>query len=519
MDATTRVGQLVAEYGAADASAAWLLCDRHDPDAVAYRFVDAAGTLTEQTYGELAERSRRCAAALLARGIGVGDRVGTLMGKHADLPSVLLGIWRVGAVYVPLFTAFAGDTVRSRVVASRMRLLVTDQDNRAKCQELPTGCEVVEDATALFTVDPVSWDGIAVGGHGPFVQMFTSGTTGAPKAVLHSLAYAAGWQVYLEYGLGVGADDRFWCGADPGWAYGLYTGIVAPLAAGVPTMLVAGGFDPVRAWRILAEQRITDFAAAPTVYRALRRVPPSAPLVLNRLSSAGEPLTPEVNEWARRELGTTVHDHYGQTELGMIVGFHHHPELARPVRDNAMGTPLPGWRLSVLDSAVDEPTSSLGRLAVDTMASPLMTFHGYHEALDPRSRFTVDGRWYLTGDTASVDPDGVHHFSSRDDDVIIMAGYRIGPFDIESVLVTHPLVAECAVTAAPDEVRGEVIVAHVVLVDGASPGEELTAELRDLVRTRYAAHAYPRVVHYRPALPKTPSGKIKRAELRAVSAR
>ncbi|MEV0685341.1 AMP-binding protein [Nocardia sp. NPDC050378] len=205
---------------------------------------------------------------------------------------------------------------------------------------------------------------VPVGGDAPLVHMFTSGTTGKPKGVVHPVRYAAGWQSYLEYGLGVGPENTFWCGADPGWAYGLYTAIVAPLAAGVPTILLRGGFSPEATWALLHELEVTDFAAAPTVFRGLRASTAKVPegLVLQRLSSAGEPLTPEVNEWATRALGLRVHDHYGQTELGMPIGFPHHPQLEQPVRDGAMGPALPGWTMTVLDEDRDEPAlpESLG---------------------------------------------------------------------------------------------------------------------------------------------------------------
>jgi acetyl-CoA synthetase len=271
----------------------------------------------------------------------------------------------------------------------------------------------------------------------------------------------------------------------------------------------------VRTWRILADLTVTDFAAAPTIYRALRATAPDlTTIALQRASSAGEPLTPEVNEWARSALGIEVHDHFGQTELGMVLGFAHDPVVGAPVQERAMGRALPGWEATVLavDADVPAPAGEVGRLAI-AADSILMTFSGYlGSAAD---RFTADRAWYLTGDLASCDDGGVFHFSSRDDDVIIMAGYRIGPGDIEAVLAQHPAIVECAVVAAADPLRGEVIEAHVVLVTGVEADDQLTVELQQLVRTRYAAHAYPRRIHYPAQLPKTPSGKIKRSDLRA----
>jgi acetyl-CoA synthetase len=234
-------------------------------------------------------------------------------------------------------------------------------------------------------------------------------------------------------------------------------------------------------------------------------------------SSAGEPLTPEVNDWAVKALGVTVHDHYGQTEMGMLINNHHHPALRRPLKAGSMGQVMPGWTATVLREHEDvpAPVNEAGRLAIDLHNSAFNFFTGYLG--DPQKsaeKYAGNGRWYLTGDLARVDADGYYFFGSRDDDVIIMAGYRIGPFEIESVLLTHPAVAESAVIAVPDAIRGEVMEAYVVLRDPAAASDSLVTELQNWVKTKYAAHAYPRAVHFTAALPKTPSGKIQRFVLR-----
>jgi acetyl-CoA synthetase len=346
--------------------------------------------------------------------------------------------------------------------------------------------------------------------------MFTSGTTGKPKGVVHPLTYVAGWEVYLEYSLYVAEDDVYWCAADPGWAYGLYAAVIAPLAMGRRTILYAGQFDAATTWEVMTTLGVTNFAAAPTVYRALRAGAPPSDLRLRRVSSAGEPLTPEVNEWARDALGIEVHDHFGQTEVGMVLANHHHPAVAGRLKEGSMGGALPGWELTVLERDEDQRagTETLGRLAIDVDASSLMTFEGYESAEGQTGKLTDDGRWYLLGDAARVDADGDYFFSARDDDVIIMAGYRIGPFEIESVLSQHVAVAECAVIGAPDPARGEVLEAYVVLKPGFEESGDLVGGLQTWVKERYAAHAYPRAVHFVPSLPKTPSGKIQRAQLR-----
>ncbi|WP_086771701.1 AMP-binding protein [Streptomyces bobili] len=534
MSAAYRVAELTARFTAPSLDVARLLCDQHPADRVAFTVVDSAGKASTLTFGELAADSHRCARALQGLGVGPGDRVATLMGKSADLVTVMLAVWRLGAVYVPLFTAFAPQAIALRLEGAGVHVVVVDPDQRHKLDPGPDmpdapqrrvvvtgtgtsrGDMVLADLVAASSPEPLA--AISTSGDGPLVHMFTSGTTGKPKGVVHPVSYVAGWQVYLEYGLGVTRDSSYWCAADPGWAYGLYAAIVAPLAAGIPSLLLSGGFSPETTWRTLVDHQVTDFAAAPTVYRGLRSssVPVPRGLRLQRASSAGEPLTPEVNEWAGATLGLAVHDHFGQTEVGMPLANHHHPELAHPLKAGSMGRPVPGWSLTVLADEKDEPAAPgvLGRVAIDVAASPLMTFSDYQIPGQAGTKFTADGRWYLTGDAGRIDSGGDFFFSSRDDDVIIMAGYRIGPFEIESVLAQHPAVAECSVIGAPDDVRGEVVEAYVVLRDGHDVSPELAAELQQLVKNRYAAHAYPRTIHFIDALPKTPSGKTQRYQLR-----
>jgi acetyl-CoA synthetase len=330
------------------------------------------------------------------------------------------------------------------------------------------------------------------------------------------LKAVASMAVYQEFGLDHQPCDVYWNAADPGWAYGLYHAIIGPLALGRRSLLLHSGFSPALTWSVLAEFGVTNFAAGPTAYRALRADDRPRPrrLALRRCSSAGEPLPHDVAEWAAGALGVPVYDHYGQTELGMVVANAWNPALHTEPRAGAMGRPLPGWQLAALRLDSPEPagTGERGRLAVDVARSPLMWFTGYRDGA--AAPFTPDRRWYLTGDVAAQDADGHFHFTARDDDVILMAGYRIGPSEVEDVLLTHEAVVEAAVTGEPDGLRGEVVVAHVVLRPGFPEGAELVAELQRLVKTRFAAHAYPRAVHFVPALPKTPSGKVRRAALK-----
>ncbi len=394
MTTAERVSELLAEYGAGDASAARLLCDRHAPGAIAFTVIDDDLSARDVTFGELRARSERFAGALAELGIGPGDRVAALMGKSADLVVAALGIWRAGAVYVPLFTAFATPAVALRLRASGAKAVVVDAGQRAKLDPGPD-LPAVQPWTIVTAGGPgragdLAFDELlaaarpprapaALGGEAPLIRLFTSGTTGEPKGVTIPLVALASMVAYQEHGLDLRPADVFWNAADPGWAYGLYYGICAPLATGTRSLLLRAPFSAPLTYAVLERFGVTNFAAAPTVYRALRNdpAPPPAGLELRCCSSAGEPLNPEVIGWAREALGVPVHDQYGQTELGMVVVNGHHPAVRRALRPGSMGHPLPGFAVAVLDAA-GEPAApgTPGRLAVDR-ASPLFWFRGY----------------------------------------------------------------------------------------------------------------------------------------------
>jgi acetyl-CoA synthetase len=527
-----QVQTLLTRFGGPEAAPGALLCDDHPPDATAFAFVDAGLGVTTMTYAELRDRSERFAAALVELGVEPGDRVATLMGKSRELVTAIVGTLRCGAVYVPLFTAFGPGAAATRLLGGQVKVVVVDPEQRAKLapsEDIPTDppwTVIVNGASSL--AGDLSLDDLldrpaqglparSVGADGPMLLLFTSGTTGPPKGVELPARALAGFVGYLDFGIGLRDDDVYWNAADPGWAYGLYYAILAPLAAGRPSILLSAGFSADLTWAVLDRLAVTNFAAAPTVYRALRNTPSNAPAGsrLRRLSSAGEPLPPDVVDWARQAVGAPIRDHYGQTELGMVIGNAWHRDLCEEIRPGSMGRTLPGWTATVLrDDAGEAPAGETGRLAV-AAGSPFIPFTGYLGAPEKTAeRFTPDGDWYLTGDVARREADGAFFFSSRDDDVILMAGYRIGPFDVESALLAHEAVAEAAVVGVPDPLRGEVLEAFVVLQAGAEGGDALVADLQEHVKTRYAAHAYPRQVHFVDALPRTPSGKVKRYVLR-----
>jgi acetyl-CoA synthetase len=477
------------------------------------------------TFAQLRQSSARFANLLRSRGIGRGDVVAALLPRIPELLTVVLGAWRAGAIYQPLFTAFGPAAIESRVTApggSRAKLIVTDAANRSKldgvadCPPILTvdrgqsGAAAFAEALAAQSAD---FEPATLKGDDPFVIMFTSGTTGPPKGVRYPLRMLLPVAAYMRNGIDLRPEDRFWNVADPGWAYGMLYAVIGPLLLGHATTMADGPFAVEAALRIIAAQGITNLAAAPTAYRLMMAAGDAAmaPIAgrLRVASSAGEPLNPEVARWAERVLHCSLRDHYGQTEMGMMANNHH--GLSQDIKPGSAGLAMPGYELAVLDDDLQPARrGTVGVLAVRRAASPLFTFTGYWRAETPSFR----GDWYLTGDTMRQDDDGHFFFVGRNDDIITSAGYRIGPFDVESVIMEHAAVAEVAVIGKPDPERTEIVKAFVVLRAGHEAGAELAGALQGHVRTRLSLHAYPREVEFVSELPKTPSGKVQRFLLR-----
>ena len=470
--------------------------------------------------------SAKLAGYLSERGVGRQDKVGVLLPKTPELLISALAIWRLGAIYVPLFTAFGYDAISYRVADCTADYVITDVAN---CSKL----EIDRDYRILVVGDsnPAGTESFAQALEAPpyqgfqplapdelIVLIYTSGTTGTAKGVPVPIWALAALQSYMTLGIGLTDTDKYWNLADPGWAYGLYYGLIAPMSLGHGVLFVNQSFDPSKVEEIWRRYKITNFAAAPTAYRAMRvaigdRVVDSH---LTTMSSAGEPLNPEVISWALANLGVEIRDHYGQTELGMMINNHNDPRLRNNLIPGSMGVTAPGFRAVLLDDQARELGPGVdGEVAIDTWSSELFWFPGYFNASQKTAgRFTGDGRYYLTGDVASKDESGNFFFSGRSDDVILSAGYRVGPFEVESTILSHPKVAECAVIGVPDELRGEAIWAYVVLRAGETSDQDLTSEIQEIVRSRLSKTSYPRKVIVIDELPKTPSGKIQRFLLR-----
>ncbi|MEB2606233.1 acyl-CoA synthetase [Burkholderia cenocepacia] len=506
-------------------------CDRHaKADAIALDWIDVGGQHHRFTFAQMQALSARVANLLVAQGVKPGDVVAGLLPRTPELVATILGTWRAGAVYQPLFTAFGPKAIEHRLRMSDARLVVTNVANRAKLDEI-ADCPLVAtvreagealpmhdiDFRAALDAQSDTFEPVPRKGADLFMMMSTSGTTGLPKGVPVPLYALLAFGAYMREAVDLRAGDRFWNIADPGWAYGLYYAITGPLLLGHATTLYEGSFTVDSTYDVIDRLGITSLASSPTAFRMLMAAgTEAAARVKGRLrvvSSAGEPLNPEVVRWFHAALGAPIHDHYGQTELGMVVNNHH--GLTHVVHVGSAGFAMPGYRIAVLDEAGRElGPGEPGNLAIDIARSPLLWFRGYWQQDTP----AIAGGYYRTGDNVELEPDGAVSFIGRADDVITSSGYRIGPFDVESALIEHPAVSEAAVIGVPDPERTEIVKAFVVLSKGFDGTPELAEELSLHVKRRLSAHAYPRAIDFVDALPKTPSGKIQRFVLRKMEA-
>lgn len=509
-------------------NACYECCDRHaNSDAIALYWHGKDGRKEQYSFAELKKYSSQFANFLKSQGIGKGDRISGLLPRTPELIITILATWRIGAVYQPLFTAFGPKAIEHRIQLAQSKLVITDLANREKLSDLadcPTIVTVhAESEAERYPYDLSFWTVLnrqaeaceleILNVDDPFLLMFTSGTTGPAKPLKVPLKALIAFASYMQNAIGLTPEDAFWNIADPGWAYGLYYAITGPLMLGHSTLFYEGGFNAESVCEIVKEYGITNLAGAPTAYRMMMAADPAQMAKLRGklrvVSSAGEPLNPEVIRWFKEVLDVPIYDHYGQTEVGMVVCNHH--ALEHPVRSGSAGFASPGYRIAVVDEQGHELAADVpGILAVDISQSPMMWFSGYEESR--KSPFV--GQYYLTGDTAEIHADGSMSFVGRSDDVITTSGYRVGPFDVESALLEHDAVIEAAVIGVPDPERTEVIKAFVILANNFAASAHLEEELGQFVKKRLSAHAYPRLIEFVTELPKTPSGKIQRFLLR-----
>jgi acyl-coenzyme A synthetase/AMP-(fatty) acid ligase len=454
------------------------------------------GSRREWRFGEVADATARAAGALRARGVQQGDVVLTLVGNRSEWVLTLLACFRIGAVALPCTEQLRAADLRLRLEVARPRLIVCDERNAGELAAAGPQAEVMQVPGGELTASEPE-PAVELEPDDPCLITFTSGTAGEPKAVLHGQRYLGGQRLQAEHWLAPARDGLAWCTAASGWSKSARNVFVAPWLRGAAALLHDARFEPEERLAILEEEDVDTLCMAPTEYRVIAKRATLRPLpALRGLVAAGEALDPDVLHAWHDATGLWIRDGYGQTETGQLTGM----PLGEPARPGSMGRPLPGVRLDV----------DGGELVADPASVPTFFLRYLGEDSDQ----AATGKPWRTGDRVRCDEDGFLHFEGRLDDVIISAGYRIGPFEVESALVAHAAVAEAAVVAAPDEERGAVVRAVVVLRDGYAPSPDLASALQDHVKARTAPYKYPRIVDFADELPKTASGKVRRAALR-----
>ncbi len=517
--------------------------DRHAAGArrnrVALRWISKEGTRRDFTYGDLREETSRFANVLRSLGVGKGDPVAVLAGRIPELYIAALGTLKNGSVFTPLFSAFGPEPIQARINIARAKVLVTtDVLYRKKVEALRASLpslehvllvgasssvqklshvhhlrELMAAAGSRFSIAPTDPEDAAL-------LHFTSGTTGKPKGALHVHDAVVAHHATALFALDFHPDDVFWCTADPGWVTGTSYGIIAPLTHGLTSIVDEADFDAERWFSILQSERVTVWYTAPTAIRMLMKVGAAAARqhafpALRLLASVGEPLNPEAVVWGVEAFGRPFHDNWWQTETGgiMIANF-----AAMDVRPGSMGRPLPGIEAAIVRRTgeqtleVIETPETQGELALRP-GWPSM-FRAYLSD-EERYRKCFVGGYYLTGDLAKRDADGYYWFVGRADDVIKSSGHLIGPFEVESVLLEHPAVAEAGVIGKPDPVALEIVKAFVALKPGYEASDTLMRELLGFARVRLGAAVAPKEIAFQPSIPKNRAGKIMRRLLKA----
>jgi acetyl-CoA synthetase/medium-chain acyl-CoA synthetase len=504
-----------------------------DPQQRAMLWVGPDGSERDLTFAHFRDQAARVANALEAHGIQRGDRVLLVLPRVVEWWESMLGLIKLGAVAMPGTTLLTPKDLIYRLNISAARCVITDAGGAAKLAAIRSECPHLELVISVDSADhgAVSYaDLLATAvperprqptpANDPCLIYFTSGTVGNPKMVLHThVSCPLGHALTGKYWLDLGPNDLHWNLSDTGWAKAAWSSLFGPWNMGAALFVHdgRGKYNPRETLELLQRYPITTFCAAPTIYRLLVLEDLAAYQFshLRSCTSAGEPLNPEVITVWEQATSLTVRDGYGQTETVLLCA----NLPGEPIKPGSMGRPAPGFTLAAVDDEGQPlPPGKEGDLAVLVRPTrPLGLFQEYWQ--NPNATQAAHrGDWYITGDRAYVDEDGYFWFVGRADDVIISAGYRIGPFEVESALVEHPAVAEAAVVAKPDPARGEIVKAYVVLVPGQTPSAELAHDLQEFVKSITAPYKYPREISFVTELPKTISGKIRRVELRARAA-
>ncbi|HEV7884930.1 MAG TPA: AMP-binding protein [Solirubrobacteraceae bacterium] len=487
-------------------------CDKHPRDKLAMIHEDPDGAVREVSWGELQDMSDRFARVLRERGVERGDRVAMLLPSTPETAAAFFGTWKAGAILLSMSILYGDEGIRHRLDDSQARVVVTNGANRARVEGLT---EVVELEPGDLDDGDTDFERADTAADDPAQLYYTSGTTGLAKGILHAHRYILAHEEFV-YSHDIQDGERFHGMGEWAWAAGICP-LIGPWRLGAVQLVLQrkGGFDPHQQLSFLSRHEASNVFATPTAIRSMMGISDAGtryPQAFRIVCSAGEPLNPEAIRWFREQYGVTVLDYYGLSESYPLCG--NFPFME--VRDGSMGKPLPGWDVAILDEE-EKPVAQgeRGEICLRARSNPHYPL-GYWNNPEA-SEETFGGEWFHSKDAASTDEDGYFWYEGRADDVIISAGYRIGPFEVESACLEHPAVAEAAAVAWPDERRGNIVKAFVVLAAGHEASDELGKEIGAFVREHHSAYAYPRLVEFVDDLPKTLTGKIRRIELRERS--
>ena len=488
------------------------VCDKHPRDKPAMVWESFDGSYREVAWGELQDLANRAAHTLAARGVEQGDRVAVVLPPTPETAAVFFAVWKLGAILLSMSVLYGDDSIRHRLADSEAKLVVTNLANAGRFDGASAQVLVVDETTfANASAEPITCDTAA---DDPAQLYYTSGTTGLAKGIVHAHRYILGHEEFV-YCHEVEDDERFHGMGEWAWAAGIAP-LLGPWRLGALQCVYRreGGFDPHKQLDFLSRHRVTNVFTTPTAMRAMMSIDDARaryPQIFRRVCSAGEPLNPEAIRWFREQYGVTVLDYYGLTESYPLVA--NYPFME--VREGSMGKPMPGWDVEILD-ADENPVvpGERGEICLRARSNPHYPL-GYWRRPEETAE-VFDGEWFHTKDAARQDEDGYVWYEGRADDVIISAGYRIGPFEVESACLEHPAVREAAAVAAPDELRGNIVKAFIVLAEPHEPSDELADDIKRFVRQRLSAYAYPREIEFATDLPKTLTGKIRRIELREL---
>jgi acetyl-CoA synthetase len=509
------------------------ICDKwaHQRYRTALIYEDAQGRVAKYTFWDLKNISNRLANGLAAHGVGPRDRVGILLGQSPETAVSHIATYKIGATAVPLFTLFGPDALEYRLANSGAKAVVTDESNLGKVMEIRPNLpelkivivvgggqrEDVLDFWELAEKGSLRFDPVRTKADDPALIIYTSGTTGPPKGALHAHRVVLGHLPGVEFphNFFPRDDDLFWTPADWAWIGGLIDVLFPSWSHGVPVLAHrARKFDPEQAFHLIEKHGVRNAFMPPTALKIMRQVesPRSRfDFEMRSIGSGGETLGEQILDWGKEALGVTINEFYGQTEVNLVVG--NCAEIME-IRPGSMGRPIPGHVVDVVDEAgVPLPVGKVGEAAVKR-PDPVMFLQYWGNPEATAAKYVED--WCLTGDLARKDERGYLWYVGRKDDLITSAGYRIGPSEIEDSLLKHHAVGMAAVIGRPDELRTEIVKAFVVLKPGLSPSPELEADIKNFVKTRLAAHEFPREIEFVAELPMTATGKIMRKELRKL---